>query len=116
MMLKTAALFFDSGDEFKASQRDTCCMMHATEDLGFTATASAEKVSQTLTANLVMIFLCFEPLVSPYNAHLSFQRRISSKTAKPRTQEHLMDQYQMYFSRQEDPPLKKCNLGVRGNL
>ena len=50
MMLKTA-LFFDSGDEFKASQRDTCCMMHATEDLGFIATASAEKVSQTLTAN-----------------------------------------------------------------
>ena len=48
MMLKTAALFFDSGDEFKASQRDTCCMMHATEDLGFIATASAEKVSQTL--------------------------------------------------------------------
>ncbi|CAH3167589.1 unnamed protein product [Porites lobata] len=32
-----------SGDEFKASQRDTCCMMHATEDLGFIATASAEK-------------------------------------------------------------------------
>ena len=51
MMLNTAALFFDSGDEFKASPRDTCCMMHATEDLGFRATASAEKVSQTLTAN-----------------------------------------------------------------
>ena len=50
MMLKTAALFFDSGDEFKASLSDTCCMMHATEDLGFIATASAEKVSQTLTA------------------------------------------------------------------
>ncbi|CAH3014386.1 unnamed protein product [Porites evermanni] len=32
-----------SGDEFKAGPRDTCCMMHATEDLGFIATASAEK-------------------------------------------------------------------------
>lgn len=51
MMLKTAALFYDSGDEFKASPRDTCRMTHATEDLGFIATASAEKVSQTLTAN-----------------------------------------------------------------
>ena len=49
MMLKTAALFFDSGDESKASPRDTCFMTHATEDLGFIATASAVKVSQTLT-------------------------------------------------------------------
>ena len=51
MMLRTAALFFDSGDEFKASPRDTCSMTHATEDLRFIATASAEKVSQTLTDN-----------------------------------------------------------------
>ncbi|XP_073250041.1 uncharacterized protein [Porites lutea] len=32
-----------SGDEFKTSPRDTCCMTHATEDLGFIASASAEK-------------------------------------------------------------------------